>query len=254
MRTSQLALPFTEASSLSLFAFLSIVAFILAALIQGVYTANLRLGGPAFRRTVLVTVATAVWLALLSFVVASGAIAKSPMPRVPLFFGAANLGGLLLALSPVGGWLARGLPLWALVGFQGFRFPLELVLHSWGQQGTIPMTMTWEGSNLDVITGIVSLIAAGLIRVWGSNDSRSRTIAWIANVVGFALLINVGRVAMFSSPLPFAWDVQPPLQLVFYMPYALIGPVCVAGALGGHVVLTRALVVRGAGSAQRSAA
>jgi hypothetical protein len=45
-------------------------------------------------------------------------------------------------------------------------------------------------------------------------------------------------------PLPFAWGVQPPLQLVMYLPYALIGPVCVAGALAGHVILTRALLSR----------
>jgi hypothetical protein len=235
-------LPFAQPSALSVFAFLSIVAFILAALLDGVYTASLRLGFPALRRTVLVAVGTGLWLMVLSFVVASGVVGRSPMPAVPLFLGASNVGGLLLALSPVGAWLARGLPLWALVGFQGFRLPLELVLHSWGEQGTIPMTMTWEGSNFDVITGLVSLVAAVVVRVYGSDDSRGQAAAWIANVVGFVLLLNVGRVAVLSSPLPFAWDVSPPLQLAFYMPYALIGPVCVAGALAGHVVLTRALL------------
>jgi hypothetical protein len=59
-----------------------------------------------------------------------------------------------------------------------------------------------------------------------------------------ALLLNVMRVAMMSSPLPFAWDVRPPLQLVSHLPYAWIAPVCVAGALAGHLVLTRALLGR----------
>jgi hypothetical protein len=48
---------------------------------------------------------------------------------------------------------------------------------------------------------------------------------------------------VMSSPLPFAWkDVDPPLQLALHLPYALIVTVCVAGALAGHVVLTRALL------------
>lgn len=234
---------FTPAGPISLFAFYAIVAFILASLIEGVRGASRRLGVAGNRRALIVASVAGAWLLALSFVVASGAIAARPMPRVLLFFAAANLGGLLLGLSPAGGWLARGLPLWTLVAFQGFRLPLELVLHSWGEQGTIPMTMTWEGENLDVITGIVAIGAAAVVRTLGTYDSRARAAAWAANIVGFALLLNVGRVAMLSSPLPFAWEgIDPPLQLAMYMPYALIGPVCVAGALAGHVVLTRALL------------
>ncbi len=36
--------------------------------------------------------------------------------------------------------------------------------------------------------------------------------------------------------------VQPKLLLVGYLPYAWIGPVCVAAAIAGHVVLTRKLL------------
>lgn len=234
---------FTPAGPVSVFVFSCIVAFILAALIEGIRAASRRLGVPGLRRAVLVGSLTGVWLLALSFVVASGLLAAKPMPRVPLFFAASNLAGLLLALSPAGGWLARGLPLWTLVAFQGFRLPLELVLHSWAEQGTIPATMTWEGSNFDVVTGLVALVAAAAVRTLGTYDTRARIAAWTANLVGFVLLLNVGRVAMLSSPLPFAWpEVEPPLQLAMYLPYALIGPVCVAGALAGHVVLTRALL------------
>ena len=98
------------------------------------------------------------------------------------------------------------------------------------------MTMTWEGSNLDVITGVLALLCAPLAGRW-------RGAAWLANAVGLVLLVNVIRVVVLSSPLPFAWpDVSPRLQLGMYLPYALIAPVCVGGALAGHVVLTRALL------------
>jgi hypothetical protein len=153
---------------------------------------------------------------------------------VPVTFAALNVVAIAFALSTVGGRLALNLPLEALVGFQAFRLPLEVVLHSWAEQGTIPQAMTWSGSNLDVISGIVALLLAPF--------AARRAVAWLANLVGFVLLINVARVAMLSSPVPFGWDVQPKLTIIAHLPYALIGPVCVAGALAGHIILTRRLL------------
>jgi hypothetical protein len=182
-----------------------------------------------------VVIGTFAWLGLFSAVVASGWVAYSPFPRLMILFAVVNVVTLLFSFSDVGKRIAFGTPLYVLAGFQVFRFPLELVLHSWALQGVIPMSMTWNGSNLDIIGGI----AAGLAWMFGR---RSRPVIWGANVIGFVLLMNVMRVAILSSPLPFSWDVRPMLLLGFYLPYALIVPVCVAGALAGHVILTRALL------------
>jgi hypothetical protein len=38
--------------------------------------------------------------------------------------------------------------------------------------------------------------------------------------------------------------VVPKLELIYHVPYALIIPVCIGGALIGHIALTRALVGR----------
>ena len=73
---------------------------------------------------------------------------------------------------------------------------------------------------------------------------RSRRAALAFNVVGLLLLLNVLRVVVMSAPLPFAWQVEPPLRLIAHMPYALIGPVLVASALAGHVILFRATRAR----------
>lgn len=211
-------------------AFLGIVSSVLVALIVAVGLAT-----GSRRRTGAFALGLAAWLAALSGYVASGVMVQ-PMPWVPLFLLASTLAAIGLAASPLGGALARALPLWALVGFQGFRLPLELVLHAWGEGGTIPTSMTWEGSNLDVISGIVALLLAPMAIRW-------RSAAWLANLVGSLLLLNVVRVAVLSSPLPIGWEVDPPLLLALHLPYALIVPVCVAGALLGHLVLSRALLL-----------
>jgi hypothetical protein len=99
--------------------------------------------------------------------------------------------------------------------------------------------MTWSGRNWDIISGVVALVAAPFCR-------QSIMWAWIANGVGLAFLANVMRVAVLSSPVTFGWPVEPKLELIYHVPYALIVPVCIGGALIGHIALTRALV-RGRG-------
>ena len=95
--------------------------------------------------------------------------------------------------------------------------------------------MTWTGSNWDIVSGILACLLCAFV------DNRN-WLAWIVNIVGIVLLINVGRVAVMSSPVPFGWQVDPPLELILYLPYAYIVPICVGGAALGHVLLTRKLL------------
>jgi hypothetical protein len=228
------AMQFTPAGPVSLLAFLAVDVAVLAMFLRGVYVGSRRAGREPAQVTRRVALGTATWMLLLAGTVASGVIESAPMPALPIFLAVALGGALLLALSRVGAWLSQ-VPLAALVAFQGFRLPLELVLHSWADGGTIPRTMTWDGSNVDILSGIVALLAAPLV-------PRLRAAAWAANVVGAVLLLNVVRVAVMSSPVPFGWQVEPPLLLAMHVPYASIVPICVGGALAGHVVLTRALL------------
>lgn len=220
---------FQPASSNSVLAFAAILVAVVAAFLWAVHRAY-----RSPRVAMLAAVALAVWLGGLGALVASGKMASLPFSGLPVFFGSILLVCTAAALSPFGGKLAANVPLAALVGFQAFRLPLELALHEWAAQGTIPGTMTWTGQNWDIISGLTALAAAPLA-------GRFPLAARAANIIGFALLLNVMRVAIMSSPFPFAWGQQPPLLLALHLPYAFIGPICVGGALFGHLVLTRAL-------------
>jgi hypothetical protein len=180
----------------------------------------------------LVAVGMVLWLSAICLIVESGWL-RVDQRRLLFFAAGINVFCLAVGLSPVGRWLSL-LPLPALAGFQGFRLPLELVLHSWVAQGVIPVTMTWSGRNWDIVSGLLALVAAPFCR-------RSIVWAWTTNVVGLVLLANVMRVAVLSSPVSFGWTVMPKLELIFHLPYALIIPICVGGALIGHIALTRAL-------------
>ena len=226
---------FQAASLTSLLIFLAICVGVVSAFIVGVWASAGRDSVRPLQRTLPVAVGTVFWLASILLIVRSGWL-QGDERRLLLFGGAMNAVSLGLGLSPIGRWLS-GLPLPALVAFQGFRLPLELVLHSWVLQGVIPATMTWSGRNWDIISGVVALIAAPFCQ-------RSIVWPWIANAVGLVLLANVARIAVLSSPVSFGWPVAPKLELIYHVPYALIIPVCIGGALIGHIALTRALLRR----------
>jgi len=172
---------------------------------------------------------------LITAIVSSGLFQRAFIPYGPIFlFGTVAI-AISVGFSRIGTTIAMGMPLGYLVGFQGFRLPLEWVLHEWSLGGTIPNTMTWSGSNWDILSGLMACIACAFVskRLW---------LAWVFNFLGITLLLNVARVAIMSSPVPFGWQVEPPLELILYLPYAYIVPICVGGAALGHVLLTRRLL------------
>jgi len=213
---------FVPADRISLLIFLIINAVVLGCVLYSVRKSkNIKLG-------------ILLWAFAFSLISLSGILDKKPFPILPLMMFAMIFGVILFIHSKVGRQLSVSLSVFQLIAFQSFRFPLELVLHRWSNEGVIPETMTWTGRNFDIISGLFALIVLPWV-------SRSKPLAWTFNIIGLMLLINVCRVAILSSPLPFSWHTNPPLLLAMHFPYNLILPICVSGALAGHIILTHKL-------------
>lgn len=227
---------FIPGSAWSVSAFVGVCLAVVAALIVAAgYTSDTRTD--AFRIVKRLTLALFVYIAFIATVVYSGIIAQSIIPNAPIFLGVTVAVAVAFGFTPIGTRIAMRTPLACLVGFQGFRLPLELILHEWYTTKTIPETMTWSGSNWDIISGILALALAPFV-------VKRRWLAWLANLVGIVLLLNVARVAILSLPSPIGWQSEPPLELVLFLPYAYIVPLCVGGAVLGHILLTRRLLQR----------
>ncbi len=179
--------------------------------------------------------AVVAFLVFFYSIVEIGMVARHILPLAPLLFAIIFLGVILFSFSKFGLEVGTAFSLTTLIGIQSFRLPLELILHHWAGLGTIPETMTWTGQNWDVITGVVSLFAIPFIK-------KSRKVAWGVQLIGFVLLLNVVRVVVMSSPFPFAWQLENPLQLILHFPYALIGPLFVGTALAAHMITFRMLL------------
>jgi hypothetical protein len=129
--------------------------------------AGRRLGagaGALRRRATRLGAAVFAWLLITAIIAATGVLRRfdaTPPPFAGLALAVGIL-GVVVPLSPVGTLLVRGLPLWFLVGFQVFRFPLELLMHRAYVEGVMPVQMSYSGRNYDIVTGIT----AGVLGVW----------------------------------------------------------------------------------------
>lgn len=229
-------------SLLSTLFFLAIVVTVALAFPAAVWLGSVgTLGAAAARRSALrACVATLLVLALSALGAESGAFASLPNGLgVVLYIIVCNVGAIALAFSALGQRLAANLPLYALIGFHVFRLPLELVLHQWYMEGVLPVQMTYSGHNFDIFTGLLAALVAALEFI----GKLPRKAACAFNVLGLALLGNVASIAVRSSPIPLRTYLnEPPVLLALNAPYTWILPVCVAGALCGHLLTFRKLL------------
>lgn len=195
--------------------------------------------GQIRRASITAAVAAAAWLGLTLAAAATGRLSfNGAPPTMVLLLVAAFAIALGVGLSPVGGRLALGLPLAALVGVQAFRLPLELMMHRAYTEGLMPVQMSYSGYNFDIVTGATAIVVAGTL-VAGRGGARL-VLAW--NLLGLALLINVLVIALLSAPLPFRMFHNEPANVwVTTAPFVWLPAVMVAAALLGHIVIFRSL-------------
>jgi small-conductance mechanosensitive channel len=145
--------------------------------------------------------------------------------------------GFWIAFSSTGQRLATGLPLWALVGVQAFRLPLELAMHALVSRGIMPEQMSYSGRNFDVVTGATAVVVAGLVAAGVAG--RRLVMAW--NILGMVLLVNIVVVAILSTPRIAAFGPDRLNTFVTYPPFVWLPTVLVLAALAGHLIIFRAL-------------
>ncbi len=227
-------------SSLSTFAFVAIVAAIGITFVVAVRTTALRCQRDeniARLHTLFATVLTIAYAGFTAGAAYSGILERGdPIPNALPFMFICILLLVMVAFSSLGTRMVHNLPITAIVAFQGFRLPLELILHRWYLEGVVPVQMTFEGHNFDIFSGIVALILAFAV---GKGIAGWKSIL-AYNIVGTILLMVVTSIALLSSPLPIrSYENEPVLVLVFNAPYIWILSFCVAGALGGHILVFR---------------
>jgi hypothetical protein len=120
------------------------------------------------------------------------------------------------------------------------RIPVEIILFGLFINKTIPIEMTFEGSNLDILAGISSVFIFYFGFVKNRLNSR---IVLIWNFLSLALLINIVVLAFLSAPSPFQkLGFDQSNIAILYFPFVWLPTVIVPIVLFGHIVSIKKLL------------
>lgn len=182
------------------------------------------------RLALVVVTALAAWLGLAAWLASTGALSDwtSRPPRLPLLplavlstFALASRAKAFREL-PV-----RTPPSWPIAA-QTFRIAVEGLLYAFHADGRVPLQMTFEGRNVDILVGLTAPVVAWVV---ARRGAPRLALAW--NLGGLAILSNTIGTAMTSTPGPLhlAWSGEPFTALaqwpLVWLP-ALLAPLAVA--------------------------
>lgn len=106
-----------------------------------------------------------------------------------------------------------------LIRLQSFRIFVELMLWILFIENLLPVQMTFEGRNFDILAGLTApAIALLLMR---GKISRTGVVVW--NLISIGLLVNIVTIALLSTPSP--WRVftnEPANYIVTHFPIAFL--------------------------------
>jgi len=181
------------------------------------------------------------WLGFASLLATSGWLGgfDARPPHFFLFMLPTFAATLALAFSRGGARAADRIGFAALTAFQVFRVPVEWVLFALHRDGRVPVQMSFEGWNFDVLTGLSAPLVAWLVA--RGRIGRRGLLAW--NCAGLALLANIVGIAVLSTPTPLRtfWN-EPANTFVAGWPWIWLPGFLVPAALLGHLVALRKLV------------
>jgi hypothetical protein len=195
------------------------------------------------RQPRLLSMAVLMWLGLSAGLAHAGLLLNThQLPPVIAGLVAVPLAFLVLTVRrPNAGVWRQGVSLRMLLGIQIFRLPLELLMWRAAQLGIMPIEFSFQGYNLDVITGLGALL---LVVLWPYvSPQRAKQLAWVWNLWGIFCLLAISALVVLLSPQVhfFGQGPQHINSWVLFFPYVWLPSLLVPCAVLGHLLVWREL-------------
>ncbi len=125
------------------------------------------------------------------------------------------------------------MPLRTLTIVHIIRIPIEFVLLWLSQYGQVPVEMSFEGRNLDMLSGITAPVVY-FLAFRNGQVNRPLLIGW--NIAALALLTNIVTIAVLAFPWEFQMvGFDQPNVAVTYFPYVWLPAVVVPIVFFCHI-------------------
>ncbi len=140
---------------------------------------------------------------------------------------------LLFSRSGTARDLLMHVPASVLTTLQVFRIPVEVLLWALFIQHLLPIQMTFEGHNFDILSGLLG----GVV---GLFFHKNRLVVLVYNLIGLALLVNIVSTALLSMPTAFRVFMQEPANTILLkFPFVFLPAFLVPLAYGLHFLSLR---------------
>ncbi len=182
-----------------------------------------------------------IWLIFMLIIASSGFLSDytSFPPHILLIVLPPFLFLLLLMMAKQFNDLTEQFNVFWLVYAQSFRILMEFILWLLYRYHVIPVQMTFEGRNFDILVGITAPLIAYYCFV---KKSWPLKVALVWNIAGVLLLANIVIVAVLSTPYPFRQFMNEPANtVIFSFPFVWLPGFVVPFALLLHLIAIRRL-------------
>lgn len=121
------------------------------------------------------------------------------------------------------------------------RIPSEMCLYWLSQEKAVPELMTFEGHNLDIITGLTAPVI--YFTCFKGRTIRSVNVLFAWNIIGLVMLGNAVAVNILSAPTSFQhYAHDQPNIAILYFPFIWLPCFIVMVILFSHLVMIKRLM------------
>jgi hypothetical protein len=120
-----------------------------------------------------------------------------------------------------------------LIYLQSFRIFVEILLWMLYLENELPIQMTFEGRNFDVVAGLTAVVVAFLLQ----RKIIGKRFIYVWNIFSLILLTNIVTIAILSTPVPFRVFMNEPANtIVTTFPFVWLPALLVPMAYGLNVL------------------
>jgi len=169
----------------------------------------------------LLTIMVLIWSALHSILAYIGFYQNTTAmpPRYALILIPATMFVIYGLLPKCQQWFVRARDTKISTCLHSVRLPVEIVLFGLFTHSMIPIEMTFEGLNYDIIMGITAPII-GLLFL---KNKVGKQLLLVWNIIGLIFILLILVVALLSAELPFQqFGFEQPNRGINYFPFVLL--------------------------------
>jgi hypothetical protein len=193
----------------------------------------------SINRTILVTlVGWTILISVFSFTDIMSDFSRFPFNVMPVMVIPLVALIIVTFFSKTTAELLNHIPQERLIRLQSFRFFVEILLWLLFLAHEVPIQMTFEGRNLDILSGITAPVIAWL----ASRGKLSRTTLIVWNIACLGLLVNIVGVAILSMPVFHVFNNEPANTIVAHFPISWLPGLLVPLAYTLHFLSLRKLL------------